>query len=143
MKNLKQAVEELEDIIETKMSDYTIPVKKGRLIRIGNFAIRFSRNKGYIVFDVQTNKPVTVTFSKLAAVAIAKTYNKNQNLSIIIRYDDIIKKHFNDICFYEHVINNTEDDYRKEALETRLECSKETIDSAKLVLDNIIMCDLR
>jgi hypothetical protein len=143
MKNLKQALAELEDIIETKMSDYAIPETKGRLIRIGNYAIRYSKSKGYIVFDVQTNKPITVTFSKLAAVAVAKTIPKDKNFNKIAKYDQIIQKHFNDICFYEHVIKTTDDDYKKEALETRLECSKESIDSAKLVLDNIIMCDLR
>ena len=143
MKNLKEALKELEDIIETKLSDYYIPEFKGKLIRVGNYAIRYSKTKGYIIFDVQSNKLVSTTFSKVAAVAIAKNAQKNKSIKMIIRYDRVMEKNFNDIQFYNHVINTTNDEDKKQALEIRLECSKDTIDSTKHILDDIILCDLR
>lgn len=142
MKRLDEAIEELEDIVESKITEYPIPYKKGNSVRIGHVIIRKSKSHGYIVFDSKTNKSVTNTFSIVGALAVAKAVINKAPIRSIIQYDNIIEKNYNDSCFYYHIMQGNSNEVRKTAIASRLQISKNKIDRAKEVLDNFIMNDI-
>jgi hypothetical protein len=142
MKDLNEAIQELENIVESKISEYPIPHKKGNSIRIGHVVVRKSKSKGYIVFNSNTNKPVATTFSIIGALAVAKATIKKSPIGTLIQYDSIIEKNYNDSQFYYHIIQGRSNELRKKAVESRLEISKNKIDRAKEVLDNFVMNNL-
>jgi hypothetical protein len=143
MKKLEQALFELEDIINAKIKYYKIPATKGSSIRISHFVIRPSKKHGYLVIDTETNKTLTSTFSKIGAVAVAKAKLDNKTINDIIHYDSVLEKNYNDLFFYNHILETTEDEQRQETIKCRLEISSEKIENAKRVLDNIIFSDFR
>ncbi len=143
MKSLEQALDDLKDIIETKIQDYNIPEQRGNIIRVSSMLIRSSKLYGYVVLDTNTNKTAAVTFSKVAAIAIAKRILKKQQYHDILTFDRIIEKNYNDSKFYCHNISTTNDDSKRIALESRLQIAYEKIDNAKQRLDDIILCDIR
>lgn len=143
MKNLESVVHELEEIINNKLSNFVIPIQRGNTIRIGNIVIRSSKQHGYVVFDTKTNKPITNTFSKTGAVAVAQAVLKNKPIGLLKKYDCIIEKNYNDTQFYYHIINGTSNQVRKQAIQSRLEISQAQMDRAKEVLDEFILKDIR
>lgn len=143
MRNLESVVHELEDLINNKIPDYYLPVQKGSIIRIGNIVIRTSKQYGYVVIDTKTNKPITNTFSKTGAVAVAQAVLKNKPIDQLKKYDTILEKNYNDTQFYYHIINGNSDPTRKEAVKSRLEVSRAKMDRAKEVLDEFILKDIR
>lgn len=143
MKNLEQAVSELEHLVEFKIKDYLIPEQKGNTIRIDSIIIRPSKTNGYVLVDTKNNKTITTTFSKVGAVAVAKAYAKSKPWRTLIHYDRVIEKNYNDSQFYNNVIENTDSDVRRMAMESLLEISTDKIDSAKRVLDGFILSDIR
>ena len=78
----KQLAVELEEIVVHGLAQVAIPYEKGNSIRIKNIVIRKHRN-GYRIFDISTNKHVVTTFTKAAALAIAKiTAETGDNSSV-------------------------------------------------------------
>ncbi len=143
MKNLEQAVSELEQLIEIKIKDYLIPEQKGNTIRIDSIIIRPSKSNGYVIVDTKNNKTVTTTFSKVGAVAVAKAYAKSKPWRNLMHYDRVIEKNYNDSQVYNHIIETTENENRRMAMESLLEISTDKIDNAKRVLDGFILSDIR
>lgn len=142
MKRLEDAIQELEDIVDNKLTDYPIPYKKGNSVRLGHVVVRRSKTHGFIVFDTKSNKSITTTFSIVGALAIAKASINNTSIRMFKQYDDIIEKNYNDSQFYYHIIRGTASETRKNAVASRLEISKSKIDRAKEVLDEFIMKDM-
>jgi hypothetical protein len=142
MKDLDIAIQELEDIIDSKMNNFSLPYKKGNSVRLGHIVIRKSKNLGYIVFDTKLNKPITTTFSITGALAVAKASIKKSPIYTIMKYDNIIEKNYNDSQFYSHIIHGNASESRKKAVASRLEISKTKIDAAKNALDEFIMKDM-
>lgn len=142
MKDLNLAIQELEDIVESNLDNVTLPYKKGNSVRLGYIVIRKSKNLGYIVFDSKSNKPITNTFSIVAALAVAKAAMKKTPIYSIMKYDSIIEKNYNDSQFYSHIINGNASKTRKNAIASRLEISNTRIDAAKSALDKFIMKDM-
>lgn len=142
MKNLDEALLELEHILESELSKHIVPVKSGTTIRIGPMIVRKSKAAGYIVIDSKNSKQIENTFSKTAAIAVAKSYIKNKNYKHILKYDNVLEKNFNDITFYYNIISNTDDETRKEAVSTRLEIAQDKIDNAKYILEDYILRDV-
>lgn len=143
MKNLDQVVDDLKFILNDKIKRYNLPIVTKNSIRIGKILIRANKEENYIVIDTEKNISIAKTFSKLAAIATAKNAVDPIKINLIKTYDAQIEKHFRDLQFYNAVIKNTEDFYRKTALEIRLEFSKSKIDAAKHALDRIILDDIR
>jgi hypothetical protein len=142
MKNLDEALQELEEIINQQLDKHVIPVKAGNTIRIGPMIIRKSKSAGYIVIDSKKSKQVENTFSKPAAIAVAKSYLKNRNYNRVLAYDTLLQKNYNDIAFYYNIISNSSDDSRKESITHRLEIAHDKIDSATDFLEEYIMRDM-
>lgn len=136
----QKIIEELKTIVEGAEIDPSMfPYKKGNSIRIGHIAIREKKNEGYMIYDCKENKMLTYTFSKTAAVAIAKNLVKGRNnIKSVLEYDRIIEKNFMDAVFFTNTIRNTKNDITKEVVETRLEIARTRTENAKKSLDCMI-----
>lgn len=139
MKTLNQAVNELENLVESVVPRYNIPYKQGKSVRIGKTVVRRSQKHGYIIVDVEANSTVSKAFSKPGAIAIAKAYNENQPLYEYEKLDTQLEKHFNDSVFYNNIIEKTQDEFTKGVMEDRLEISQESLHSAYTRLENFIL----
>jgi hypothetical protein len=141
MKNLDQAVKDLEDIISKNINKYKFPEINGNSIRIGKLLIRCSKKSGFVIVDTTHNKTIETTYSKSGAIAFALAFQKKKNYKSILYYDSIIEKNVNDSHFYSHVIEKTDEIDRREALLNRFEESKNKINWAKNALDDCILED--
>jgi hypothetical protein len=143
MKNLNQAVRDLEKIVSKNVDKFKFPELKGNSIRIGHLLIRNSKHNGYVVVDTKINKTVETAYSKRGAIAIALANIKNKNYKEILYYDSVIEKNANDSHFYFYVIQNSNELSKKQAILNRFEESKNKIDWARRALDNYILADIR
>lgn len=143
MKTLESVVADLQQIIDQNLTQYVIPYRRGNTIRIENIVIRASKKHGYVVFNTRTNKPITNTFSKTGAVAVAQAFLKNEPYTTLKEYDTTLEKHFNDAHFYSHILSGNSDESRKAAIQNRLAESKNQIDYTKELLDDYVLKDIR
>lgn len=126
---------ELESIVNKGLEDSPIPYAKGNSIRIKNIVIRHNDRKGYLIYDIETNKQVARTQFKSTAIAIAKNLASGKNVvKEVLEYDINLTKHYNDALFYRHVIKKTTDPIIRETRSTRLELS---IARSKLIREKI------
>jgi hypothetical protein len=129
---------ELQHLIEDKLDPSLFPYQKGNSIRIGKIVVRDSK-KGFLIYDCQENKQVAITFSKTAALALAKSLSKGtNNISIVMDLDKTIQKNYMDALFFTNTIKTTKDEFKKDVVVTRLEIAKARTAKAKSVLDSII-----
>jgi hypothetical protein len=129
---------ELQHLIEDKLDPSLFPYQKGNSIRIGKIVVRDSK-KGFLIYDCQENKQVAITFSKTAALALAKSLSKGtNNISIVMDLDKTIQKNYMDALFFTNTIKTTNDEFKKDVVLTRLEIAKARTAKAKSALDSII-----
>lgn len=128
----------LEEIILAGLNNTPLPYKKGNSIRIGPIVIRKSKTQGYIIFDCENQKSIATTFSRVAALAIAKHYKNLNKHTTIKSIDNRIQKYYNDSLFYKHTIDKTKDAIKKEITEDRLELANAQIQTAQSLLEDII-----
>jgi len=104
---------QLEEIIVSGLERMPIPYEKGNSIRVKNIIIR-KHNNGYRIFNCKTNKFIANTFSKTAALAIAKEMASDSNFKVepLVKLDDQVSKHYNDALFAKRTMENAEDDDR-------------------------------
>ena len=143
MKSIEKALSSLEDIVNNKMSEYNLPLARGKSIRIGNLVVRNSKRFGYVIIDTATNKSIDNAYSKYGAVALANAHLKNLSVKEVKRCDEIIEKNANDSYFYVYSIKKTTDEFKQNVLESRLEIAQNNIDYAKLFLDQFILKHIR
>lgn len=110
------------------------PYQRGDNIYIGNSCVKKQKQS----FKVFSNKKfVAETFTKLAALTLAK-HNFDEMTKIqVCKLDQNIEKHYNDCVFYKHSMKKTKDKWKEDLLETRLEISSAKIDDAVEELVNI------
>lgn len=131
-------LKELHHLIEENLDPSMFPYQKGNSIRIGKMIIRDSK-KGFLIFDCQENKQIAITFSKTAALALAKSLAKgNNNIDTVMNLDNTIQKNYMDALFFTNTIKTTKDEFRKDVLMSRLEIAKLRTAHAKSALDRII-----
>lgn len=135
---MKNIAKTLEDIITKGLNAAPLPYKKGNSIRIGSLAIRHSKDNGYMIFDCSNQKPVVTTFSRVAALAIAKHYSDVKKQDEILRLDDRLQKFYNDSVFYRHTLENTSDKFKKNVTLDRLEVAEAEVQTAQAILEDII-----
>lgn len=128
---------ELNKLIDSGSRKYPIPYKKGNSIRMGKIVIRAGKS-GYILFDCEINLQICTTFSKYGALAAAKKYLKGEDLSFVLMLDEKYQKHKNDAEFYKHSIKNSNNEQKKEVVESRLDLSEAYKESAAYDLETII-----
>ena len=122
----KQLAKQLEEIIETGLDQVAIPYQKGNSIRVKNYVIRSHRN-GYRLFDIATNSHIVTTFTKTAALAIAKLLAEKQNFELkqLIKLDDKVAKHYMDALYAKNTIKRGGSAERIETAEVRFEIATE------------------
>ena len=131
-------LKELQHLIDEKLDPSLFPYQKGNSIRIGKIVVRDSK-KGFLIYDCQENRQVAITFSKTAALALAKSLSKGTNItSTVMDLDKTIQKNFMDALFFTNTIKTTKDDFKKDVSITRLEIAKARTAHAKSALDSII-----
>lgn len=134
-------VDTIIHFIDQEISKYTIPYKKENTILIGNYAVRQSKEM-YFIFDCKTNKMIDKTFSRAAAIAIAKSLNSGIDLRHKIhRLDDILQKNCTDAIFYKNIIKKTTNDTTKAIREARLQLALEKTESAYSDLEQFVLSD--
>lgn len=143
MKTLKEAVNDLEYIVDLSIVEFNLPVIKGNVIRIGKVIVRPSKSLGHLVVDTETNKTVATAFTKRGAIAIAKAYLKKLPYHSLQQQDRIIEKHTNDCVFYNASIQGSVENSKKHVLASRLEISSQKIEIAKQHLDRFIFDNIR
>jgi len=129
---------ELTKLIEENIDPSMFPYCKGNSIRIGNITIRKNK-KGFHIYDIKDKSFIATTFSKTAAVAIAKNLVQGNNITAkAIDLDKTIEKNYSDALFFSHTLRTTRDEIRKEVTETRLDIAKTRTEDAKRHLDYMI-----
>ena len=119
----KELAKELEEIVVYGLAQVPIPYEKGNSIRVKNIVIRKHKN-GYRIFDISTNKHVVTTFTKTAALAIAKIVAESGNsndIKDIIVLDNKVCKHYMDALFAKRTIEVSKDSIRIQASETKFD----------------------
>lgn len=110
------------------------PYQKGNAIYIGNTCIRKS-NRAYKIF--QNKKYKTETFTKVAALSLARSDFSVKIMHDVKTLDDKIRKNYNDCVFYKNSMEQTKDNFKKQVLETRYEIGAENMNQAAEHLSNI------
>lgn len=133
-----KVLQELKKLIEENIDPAMFPYCKGNSIRIGHVTIRENRN-GFNIHDIKRKQPIGCTFSKTAAVAIAKNFVKGNDVTHrVIELDKVIEKNFNDAQFFAHTMRTTKDETKKEVTEMRLDIARSRTENAKRHLDCMI-----
>ena len=131
-------LKDLQHLIEANLDASLFPYQKGNSIRIGKIVVRDSK-KGFLIYDCQENKQVAITFSKTAALALAKSLSKGtNNMSTVMDLDKTIQKNYMDALFFTNTIKTSKDEFKKDVVLTRLEIAKARTAIAKSALDSII-----
>lgn len=116
----KNFSKQLEHLINAGTKRNPLPIKQGNSIRVGKVIIRYSKNKGYILFDCESSSQIHLAESKPGALAIARLYNNGNDIVNAKMYDKDYAKHENDCVFYQHTIENTDDIFKKDLANVRL-----------------------
>ena len=136
----KQLAKELEEIVVSGLTQVPIPYEKGNSIRVKNIVIRKHKN-GYRIFDISTNKHVVTTFTKTAALAIAKVVGERGNsndIKDIIALDHKVSKHYMDALFAKRAIEVSKDITRIEASEVKFDIATDKAWSSLAQIESYI-----
>jgi len=139
MTNVTLVRQKLQELLDKEIDPVYFPVQKGDRINIGSYSIAKIPN-GYSIKSYKSNKVIAVTFSKTAAVAIAKNLSKKKDIiKKVMELDKIIQKNTIDCVFYKHTMKVTTNPIRYESTLYRYENSKEKSKQAKEKLNRFIL----
>ena len=136
----KELSKELEESVVYELSQVPIPYEKGNSIRVKNIVIRKHKN-GYRIFDISTNKHVVTTFTKTAALAIAKIVGESGNsndIRDIIALDNKVCKNYMDALFAKRAIEVSKDIQRTEASEVKFDIATDKAWSSLAQIESYI-----
>jgi hypothetical protein len=96
--------------------------------------------QGFLVINALTDQQVACTFSKTAAVAIAKSHANGSATytPMILKIDDKIQQKYNDCVHFKHTIYLSEDEDRKSAAEIRYDVAWDDVITLRSELDPYI-----
>jgi hypothetical protein len=138
----KNLVEALEELINSKIENYSIPHVKGNSIRIKHLVVRRSKKAGWLIYDTKSNTQVAKMFCKTSALALAKVLadNLTSNHKTVLHLDKVIEKHYNDCLFYRHTMKKANyADVRFFNAQNRFDISIDITRSAQRELEKIIL----
>ena len=136
----EKLLNDLEEIVNRGLEDSAIPHQRGNSIRIKHIIIRKSP-KGYLIYDAKENKQVVRTYFKTTAVAIAKNLAQGINITeTAMECDELMLKHYNDAVFYKHSIRKTNDEFKRDIREARLDIAIQESQRVRSLLDRYIFC---
>jgi len=139
MTNIKLVRKKLQELLEKDIDPVYFPVKKGDRINIGSYSIATIPG-GYSVKNYKSNKIIAITYSKTAAIALAKNLSKKKNvLEKVMELDKIIEKNTIDCMFYMHTMKVTKNPIKFESTSNRYNVSKQRMKDAKEKLNRLIL----
>jgi len=128
----------LSKIMSTTTSLELLPVSIDNRTKIANYEIDFD-GVSYHVSDLQKKQLLHSVWTKMAALALVRNYQRNDKReNEIIDLDYTIGKNLNDVKFYKNTIKKTQDTIKKFSTNTRLQIAKLTIAEAQQKLLTII-----
>jgi len=131
-------IKHLSEIMDKQIDPAMFPYEKNNRINIGSFSIAQTKDC-YSVKSYKTNRIVAQTFSKTAAVAIAKSLNKGKNVTKrILELDHMIMKHYVDCMFYKNSLKKCKDDIKKDIIGVRYDVSWAKVEDARKKLEHFI-----
>ena len=122
------------------LSQVPIPYEKGNSIRVKNIVIRKHKN-GYRIFDISNNKHIVTTFTKTAALGIAKIVAERGNsndIKDIIVLDNKVCKHYMDALFAKRTIEVSKDITRIESSEVKFDIATDKAWSSLAQIESYI-----
>lgn len=129
----------LRKLLNDNIDPSLFPVKRGDKINIGSYSVA-GKKGDYTVKSYRTNDIVAKTFTKTAAIAIAKNLAKKKNIiPKVMELDQIIAKHKTDCMFYEYTIKVSSNPITREATRTRWDISMQLSNNAKEKLHRFIL----
>jgi hypothetical protein len=136
----EKLLNDLEEIVNRGLEDSAMPHQRGNSIRIKHVIIRKSP-KGYLIYDAKENKQVVRVYFKSSAVAIAKNLAQDNDITDeVVVVDQMMLKHYNDAVFYKNAIKMSDDPFKIEIRETRLDVSIRESQRVRSLLDRFIFC---
>ena len=113
----------LKEFVDNNINTVLFPVKSKNRINIGSYSIKPTRGI-YSIKCYKTNEVVAQTYTKAAALAIAKLLNKKQSVDNILRLDDVAAKHKTDCIFYRYTINTTDSELKRDITQCRYDIAR-------------------
>jgi len=139
MTDIKLVRQKLQELLARDIDPVYFPVKKGNKINIGSFSIA-ATSDGYSIKSYKTNRVVAITYSKSAAVAIAKNLSKNKDIiEKVLELDKIIEKNTIDCVFYKHIMKVTKNSIQFESTLTRYDLAKQRSKVAREKINKFIL----
>jgi hypothetical protein len=133
--NLKQLFDK-----EVSNNSGLFPVQSGTRINIGSYSIKPLKTGGWSVMSYKTGNIVADTYTKVAALAIAKNLSKNRNVcKKVIELDKIVAKHHIDCQFYQYTMKVTSNPVRYESTVNRYDISKAIEQAAREKIKTFIL----
>ena len=129
----------LQRFIDEQAEKVCMPIQHGNSVRVKNYVIRKNPH-GYLLYDINANKQVTTTFTKTAALALAKQLADDPKNSIkhIVDTDESIQNKYNECIFYKYTMTTTDDDIKREVTKIRYDIVWEDLLKLRDTLDNYI-----
>jgi len=132
-------VQDLKDLLDKNIDPVLFPVEKGDRINIGSYSIAKIAN-GYSVKSYRSNKIIAITYTKAAAIAIAKNLSRKKDIKDkVLELDKVIAKNHTDCIFYKHTMKTTKDFNKYESTLYRYDVSKQITDIAREKLNKFIL----
>lgn len=138
MSNTKLA-KALKNLVDFKLNVDTFPVQSGSRINIGSYSIKPVK-EGWSVLNYKNQEIVAVTYTKAAALAIAKNLAKNKDIKRqVLDLDKLIAKHHIDCMFYAHTMKKTTSFEKYESIVNRYDISKQIETDARDKIKSFIL----
>ena len=139
MKDRKTVAKEILQLIDQETNKLCVPIQQDNSVTIKHMVVRESA-QGFSVINALTDQQVACTFSKTAAVAIAKSHANGSatHTPMILKIDDKIQQKYNDCVHFKHTIYLSEDEDRKSAAEIRYDVAWDDVITLRSELDPYI-----
>lgn len=137
--DLEKLSKKLKSFIDEQAERVCLPIQHGNSIRIKNYVVR-ENSHGFLLYDIKQHKQVATTFTKTAALAMARQMARNNTKYInhIGSTDSEIHHKYNECVFYKHTIARTDDDTKRETAKIRYDIVWEDLLKLRDTLDDYI-----
>lgn len=140
MSNQKEVAENFRKVLEKEFNPCLIPIKDKNQIQIGKYSILKKKN-GYTIKNLKDKSILARTYSKTAAIALAKNIDRKNNIKQQVLYlDNLIHKNYVDCLFYKNSLKSKQLNCDlKDCLKIRLDFSFQKIEEAKDLLRHYVL----
>jgi len=137
--DLQKLSKKLRKFIDKQAETISLPIQHGNSLRIKNYVVR-ENSMGFLLYDIKEHRQVATTFTKTAALAMAKqmAQNKSEDIRFIGATDDQIHHKYNECVFYKHTIARTDDEIKRESAKIRYDIAWEDLLKLRDTLDDYI-----